>query len=69
MKAILEFNLPEEDDAHKLALDGWKWKSVCEELAQWLRSVHKHTDRETLTVEEVRARLYEEIASSGLSLD
>lgn len=69
MKAILEFDLPEEDEAHKLALDGWKWKSVCSELAQWLRSIHKHTDQETLTVEEVRARLDMEIASSGLSLD
>ena len=69
MKAILEFDLPEEDAEHKLALDGWKWKSVCSELAQRLRSVHKHTDRKTLTVEEVRTRLHEEIASSGLSLD
>lgn len=69
MKAILEFTLPEEDAEHRLALDGGKWMSVCHELDRWLRSIQKHTDRETLTVEEVRARLHEEIASSGLSLD
>jgi len=69
MKAILEFNLPEEEAEHKLALDGGKWMSVCHEFDHWLRSIHKYADRETLKVEEVRARLYEEIASSGLSLD
>lgn len=69
MKAILEFNLPEEEAEHKLALDGGKWMSVCHELDRWLRSIQKHSERETLKVGEVRARLYEEIASSGLSLD
>lgn len=69
MKAILEFDLPEEDDEHKLALDGWKWKSACSEFAQWLRSIQKHGDQKTLKVEEVRSRFYEELNSAGLNLD
>ncbi len=28
MKAILEFNLPEEEAEHRLALDGGKWMSA-----------------------------------------
>jgi len=69
MKAILEFNLPEETDEHKLALDGAKWMSVCHELDQWLRSIQKHSDVKTLKVDEVRERLHEEMDSVGLSFD
>ncbi len=69
MKAILEFNLPEENAEHKLALDGGKWMSVLHELDQWLRSIAKYEDRKTVTIEEVRARIYEELEDSGLSFD
>lgn len=69
MKAILEFNLPEETGEHKLALDGGKWMSVCHVLDQWLRGIQKHGDQKTLTVDEVRERLHEELDSSGLSFD
>ena len=69
MKAILEFNLPEEEAEHRLALDGGKWMSVCNELDQWLRSIQKHSDLKTLKVDEVRKRLHEEMDSVGLSFD
>ena len=69
MKAILEFDLPEEEAEHRLALDGGKWMSACHELDQWLRSVQKHGDRKTLEVDEVRKRLYEELESAGLRFD
>lgn len=69
MKAILEFNLPEEEAEHRLALDGGKWMSVCHDLDQWLRSIQKYGDNKTLTVEEVRSRLREELSSAGLSFD
>ncbi|MBU2572464.1 MAG: hypothetical protein KKH28_00085, partial [Elusimicrobia bacterium] len=61
MKAILEFNLPEEDLDHRLALDGWKWKSACFAVDQWLRNLEKHGDKDTVEVAEVRKRLYEEL--------
>ena len=69
MKAILEFSLPEEAAAHRLALDGGKWMSVCHELDQWFRSAQKHGDLKTLKVDEIRKRLYEELDSAGLSFD
>lgn len=69
MKATLEFNLPEEEAEHRLALDGGKWMSVCHELDQWLRSIQKHGNLKTLEVDEIRKRLYEELESAGLSFD
>ncbi|HAZ07953.1 MAG TPA: hypothetical protein DCZ01_05380 [Elusimicrobia bacterium] len=61
MKAILEFDLPEESSEHKLALEGGSWMSVCHDLDQWLRSIQKHGDRKSLSVDEMRARIHEEI--------
>lgn len=46
MKAILEYNLPEESNEHRQALDGWKWEMVCFHLDQHLRSTVKWGDSE-----------------------
>ncbi|MEI7481407.1 MAG: hypothetical protein WCK75_03560 [Elusimicrobiota bacterium] len=69
MKAILEFNLPEEDADHRVALDGWKWKSVLYGVDQWLRKLEKHEDKDTIAVTEVRKRIHEELNDSGLTFD
>lgn len=42
MKAILEFNLPEEKEEFELAVNASKWSSVCWELDQYLRSKTKY---------------------------
>lgn len=42
MKAILEFNLPEENGDFELAVNASKWCSVCWELEQYLRSKTKY---------------------------
>jgi len=69
MKAILEFNLPEDAPEHKLALDGGKWMSVCFELDQRLRSLEKYENRDTISVSEVRRLLREEIESLELMFE
>jgi len=69
MKAILEFNLPEESLEHRLALDGSKWKAVCQEIDQWLRSLEKHSDQDTVSASKVRGRLREELDSYELYLE
>ena len=42
MKAILEFNLPEDKDAHNLALNGAKYYFVIEEVLQFIRQKTKY---------------------------
>ena len=69
MKAILEFDLPEEAAEHKLALDGGKWMSVCFELDQRLRSLEKYENQDTIRVSETRRLLREEIESLGLMFE
>ena len=43
MKAILEFNLPDDDHEFKMATTGASMHSVLWEMDQWLRSNTKHT--------------------------
>jgi len=42
MKAVLEFNLPEEEDAHKMALKGNDYYCILFELQQELRGYLKY---------------------------
>ena len=62
MKAILEFNLPEDKVDFDLALQGSDWKHVCWEMDQYLRKHIKYDEslsEEQLKVYEgVREELY-----------
>ena len=42
MKAVLEFNLPEDRAEFQLAVNAAKWYSVCWEIDQYLRGQTKH---------------------------
>lgn len=44
MKAILEFDLPEESHEMQDAINGYKYSIVIFELDQWLRSKIKYED-------------------------
>ena len=44
MKATLEFNLPEEDAEHRMAIDGSNWKYVVSEMDEYLRSQIKYQE-------------------------
>lgn len=66
MKAILEFTLPEENEEHKLALDAGKRYSALWEIAQYVRTLRKYDERETLPKEEVIDKLNELLAEAEL---
>lgn len=42
MKAILEFNLPEEQEYFEDASNGWKWQHAMWQLDQFLRTKVKY---------------------------
>lgn len=44
MKAILEFNLPEDTTSHEDALNGTQWKFIVTQLDQTLRDKLKYGD-------------------------
>ena len=74
MKAILEYNLPEDKQDFDFATQGSDWWSVCWEMDQWLRGNTKHapdsmSEDEYKTYERCRDQLRELIDSQGLNLD
>ena len=71
MKAILEFNLPEDKDDFEVAQQGWQWKIVVCELLDFLRSETKyknHTAEEYAVFDLIRDRLSDEIRDRNLSV-
>lgn len=74
MKAILEFNLPEDNQDFQLATSAMKFWSVLYELDQDLRSKTKYAPDDLPrdkydAYQEVRDLLYELMSSENISLD
>ena len=73
MKATLNFNLPEENEEFRLAVDGIKWMSAMHELDQHIRGITKY-DSEGMSQETydalcaVREKLREILMDNNLSL-
>lgn len=57
MKAILEFNLPEEEEDHRGALNAVNYWLVLWDLNGWLRGELKHNDK----LDDKTAEVYESI--------
>ena len=72
MKAILEFNLPEDKVDFDLALQGSDWKHVCWEMDQLLRKHIKYDDDLSedarLILEYVRDELYRFMNENNVDL-
>ena len=68
MKAILEFNLPEEQNEHKQAIDAGKWEALLFELDQHYRSIYKHGNDDVAAdhAEKVRDKIRELMESYNL---
>ena len=75
MKAILEFNLPEDNQEFKLATKALDLWHVCWEMDQWLRAQYKYMPDEGYSKDkyaayyEAREKLFELMQQNGVSLD
>jgi hypothetical protein len=74
MKAILEFELPEDKQDFDFATQGSDWWNVCWQMDQWLRGQTKHSpdsmsDDTYKALEECRDKLRELITNNGLDID
>ena len=74
MKAILKFNLPEEQPEFDLAVNGYKWQLVVWDLNQYLRAHTKYapddmSDSTYEALESVRMELFNILNKHKLELD
>jgi hypothetical protein len=60
-KALLEFNLPEDQNDFDLAVNGSAFSCVLTDLDNELRNLSKHQNKPLITVDEVR-KLIRELA-------
>ena len=66
MKAILEFNLPEDKEDFDFATNGINYYSALVEFDQWLRSEYKYNGNEPMF--EVRKKLNEFINENNVKI-
>ena len=75
MKAILEFELPEDNQEFKLATKASDWWNVCWQMDQWLRAQYKYMSDESYSEDkynayyEARQKLFDLMSENGVSLD
>ena len=67
MKAILEFNLPEDRDDFNYATNGFNYFMALVEMDEWLRSEYKYNGKEDMW--EVREKLNEIILNNNVKLN
>ena len=73
-KAILEFNLPEEEQEHKDAIEGSLWKLAVWDIDHILRNKIKYADEHTSEIfvealELIRKELHDTLEHHNLILD
>ena len=72
MKAILEFNLPEDQPEFNNAIKGGDWKHVCWQMDQYLRKELKYSDdksfEELNLLQKVREEFNRLMIESNLDL-
>ena len=75
MKAILEFNLPEDHIEFEMAVNGSKMHSVLWEMDQWLRAQYKYMPDDDYskdkydTYEKCRDQLREIMFENGVKFE
>lgn len=74
MKAILEFNLPDDQQEYELANKAWSFWNVLYELDQELRAKTKYAPDDIAeerydSYQEVRDKLHELMTENNVSLD
>lgn len=73
MKATLTFNLPDESQEFRTAIDGWKWKSALNELSEELRSKAKWdnnmSEEQREAYQQVREKIVAILNENNLRFD
>ena len=72
MKAVLEFNLPQDQTEFNNAIKGGDWKHVCWQMDQYLRKELKYNDDRSLEelnlLQKVRDELYGFMSENNVDL-
>ena len=68
MKAILEFNFPEDREAYHDAVNGGPYRIALDDILEAFRSKVKYQEKQETTWEEARKLIIEKIRDAGVEL-
>ena len=71
MKTTIEFNLPEDQEEMRLAMNGAKYRQALSEFDEHLRARIKYgqiSEEEGLILQDIRSKLYEIMSDNGVGL-
>lgn len=68
MKAILEFDLPDDQEALDVCKDGLKWRQVVMDIDNYLRGESKYQAKDMTSVVELREKIREICDTKELNL-
>lgn len=66
MKGILEFNLPEEESEHLIAVKASSLHSAIDDLRQEIRRIRKYGDKREVSIELIEKKFYEVLRDNGV---
>jgi hypothetical protein len=74
MKAILEFNLPEDSEDHELCVNAYRYHNTLFEFNQHLRGMikynsDKYTDKEIDLLIKIREEFHDMLNNNNVNLD
>lgn len=59
MKVTLEFNLPDESEEHRLAMEGSKYHTMIWDILQYVRTLRKYDERSKVPKDEIIDKIHE----------
>jgi hypothetical protein len=66
MKAILEFDLPEDNAAHELAINAGKYNLALYSISREIRNMIKYQNRKSISTEDLQKLFYEILRESDI---
>jgi len=69
MQAFLKFKFPEDEELFKLCIHAKDFYFILNNLDEWLRKLQKYDEKETLTIEEIRNKIYELLNEYDVNLN
>jgi len=67
MQATLTFNIPEDEFEFEIARKGGNYIAALSEYREYLRSLHKYSEHETVSIEDIYEKFFEVLSENNIT--
>jgi len=68
MKVTLEFDGVEEREEYETAINGWKYKSILNDIRKMVRSKEKYLDEDNIALDELKQFIVDKLSEYEVSI-